>query len=80
MPSLPVTERISRIFSRQVIWPLITQKSEPPSVSSSARLGSMRVVWMRSGFCPRFFLSFNLSLIHSSRSATESHPTASLMR
>src|SRR6185312_926342 len=54
--------------------------SEPPSVSSSARLGSIRVVWMCSGFCPRRFFSLSLSLIQSSRSATESQPTHSLMR
>src|SRR6185437_12424365 len=63
-----------------VICPRITQKSEPPSVSSSARLGNIRVVWMCSAFCPRRFFSLSFCLIQSSRSATESQPTQSLMR
>ena len=49
--------------SRHRISPRITQKIEPPSSISSARLGTMRVVWMRSGFLtPRFFCSFKLEL------------------
>src|SRR6185437_12424363 len=63
-----------------VIRGQITQKSEPPSVSSSARLGNIRVVWMCSAFCPRRFFSLSFCLIQSSRSATESQPTQSLMR
>src|SRR6185295_16153583 len=35
---------------------------------------------MCSTFCPRRFFSFSFSLIQSSRSATESQPTQSLMR
>src|SRR3972149_3515707 len=80
MPSLSVNGRMARMRSRHMIWPRITQKIEPPSISSSARLGTMRVVWMRSGFLPRCFCALNFCLIQSSRSATESVPTESLMR
>ena len=67
--------------SRHRISPRITQKIEPPPRISSARLGTMRVVWKRSGFLtPRFFCSANLSLIQSSRSSIESVPTLSLIR
>ncbi len=49
-------------------------------MSSSARLGTMRVRWMCSGFSPRLRLSLSFCLIQSSRSRTESQPTQSLMR
>src|SRR5262249_17063874 len=56
------------------------QNNEPPSSSSSTRLGTMRVVWMCSGFSPRAFFCFRRCLIQPDNSATESHPTQSLMR
>src|ERR1700722_20226809 len=65
---------------RHMISPRITQNSEPPSMSSAARLGTMRVRWMCSGFSPRLRFSRSFSLIQSSRSRTESAPTQSLMR
>src|ERR1700730_9591117 len=65
---------------RHMTCPRITQYSEPPSRSSSTRLGTMRVVWICSGFSLRAFFCLRRCLIQLESSATESHPTQSLIR
>src|ERR1700694_3171943 len=80
MPSRSIKGRMSSNVSRHMISPRMTQKSEPPSSNSSARFGTMRVVWIRSGFRPRLLFSLSSWRIHSSKSCTVSQPTESLMR
>jgi hypothetical protein len=79
-PALSMKGRISIKRCRHITSPRITQYSEPPLRSSSARLGAMRVRCMCSRDNPRFARSLSRFAIQCSRSLTESQPTQSLMR